>query len=81
MALYLLSRKNGKYVGFDEYIAMLFRAATEERAREMANEICADEGQIWHDPTEVFALEIHSQEEGEELIISSFKVKNIEVQN
>jgi len=70
MALYLLTRKS-KDVGWDEYDSRLVRAQTVEDARETANNIVADEGQIWTNEKLVDCVEIQPVG-NREIIISSF---------
>lgn len=68
MKLYLLKTKEW---GYDCYDSMLIRAESEQRAREIANENCADEGAIWTDK-KITSCEIIFVKGIEQLIISSF---------
>ena len=69
MKLYLLF--NFSDLGYDKMSGHLIRAASEKRAREIANGSVGDEGRIWDDSEKV-SCEIVSSEGIESIIISDF---------
>ena len=69
MGLFLLKKKKpGPYDSFD---AFLIRAKDPQKARNIANNIHADEGPIWEDP-KLSSCRIVKEEGGPKIIISSF---------
>jgi len=49
--IYLLKRADR--IGYDEYVAKIIRASSEQEARDIANTNTGDEGQLWTDATRV----------------------------
>ncbi len=69
MNLYLLERKD--LVGYDENDAFVIRAESSSKARKMANEKAADEGEIWTFTDRVTCIQL-KQEDVSEIILRSF---------
>lgn len=67
--IYLLSRP-WRDVGYDENVAKVVRAESEAEAREIANEDTSDEGKIWEDEQLVTIVEVPSEGDPEEILVS-----------
>jgi len=67
--IYLLTRKG--HIGYDEYDSMVVRAESPEKARQLANDQCGDEGHVWTNSEKVKCLVIKASGPSK-VIINSF---------
>lgn len=75
MKLWLLTRVKGAATWreplYDAFDGHAIRAATEDRARELANQKAADEGRIWLDPEKTLCREL-TVDGPEGIVLSDF---------
>ena len=73
MKLWMISRNNKTNIWYDENIAHIIRAESEEKARALAAEDACDEGEnMWLNKDETTCSEIDKTGD-EEIILTSFR--------